>query len=94
LREAKPGATGLEKVCGVGLEALRSLGSASPPADGVLASWPMTLKEAAEPNLSASMIAIIPSIALLAEASAHQSERSKLSDDAWSELLTQAAAPK
>lgn len=91
LREAAPGAQALVKVCAAGSLALRSLGSATPiPADA-LAGCLATLAQASEPNGSATELALIAPVRLLAAAAFLQAERPGLSDAAWRARVTAAA---
>jgi hexosaminidase len=93
LREAIPTARGLASACAVGGDAVRALASGKPIAGDALASSLAVLDRAAEPNLSATELPILPPIRLLAAAAAKQGERAGLSDSEWRAKVASAAAP-
>jgi hexosaminidase len=94
VRQAIPAGRALVDASAVGGEALGSLVSGVPLADGRLAAGLATLDRAGEPNESATELPILAPVRLLVAAAARQGGRTGLSDDQWRMLVISAAAPK
>jgi hexosaminidase len=93
LREALPGAQGLSAACKAGSQALESIGSGSPLAGEALAACRAALDQAAQPNGSATEIAILAPIRRLASAAELQADRPRLTDAEWRARVSAAASP-
>jgi hexosaminidase len=93
VREAVPTARALSDACAVGTDAIHSLASGTPLSSEALAAGLAALDRASAPNASATELPIIGSLRLLVAAAAKQDGRAGLSDEAWREKVTAAAAP-